>query len=204
MSDSPRVLPILAMLIEAGDAGMLGPDLARRFTEPVLLQRRLSRLNQHLHRLRGYGNVRRAARQEPSPHYNNVGAYRWYITELGTEYYKSGGYIARLSEQKEAAKRAAKSRAEYAELLLLWEQVPVPATMARRDEQICEMFADGLSMPDIGSRFNLTRERIRQILNSNGKYEPKLRHARSDRKRTPKEFEEYVARVVTECNSTCT
>src|SRR5277367_995558 len=164
----PRTLTVLRVLADAGDTGILAPDIAYRFNKPLSQQRRNSVVNQILirHGIRGHA-FRVSAR---SFRYHNVQTYRWFITDTGNKYLESGGYHAAIADIRRDAAITAQEREQRLirrQLVLkaapaLVAQLP-PGCNKSRAELIIKLYDQGLVMEEIGQLFGLTRERIRQI-----------------------------------------
>jgi ATP/maltotriose-dependent transcriptional regulator MalT len=181
----PNPRRVLELLKEAGEQGLLAGDMARQFTipdppfKPVKgkvttpsmsnLQRRLTWTNQILERQTGRGRTRRGGK-EPSPYYNNVPTYRWFITEEGVGYLASGmAEGLRAARDAEVAQRNAELREKRRGQKLLITQAYVeyePATtpVCVRERVIRELRAAGCTLDEIGGVFDVTRERVRQIM----------------------------------------
>lgn len=171
---------LLTLLTEAGDAGLRGPEMADRFESPPASQRRKVRVNSTLADLRRRGLVRRAARMEASPVYNNTPTWRWWVTDAGVRYLAGGcrrGRTARLRLQREAsADRRAEELDRRAAVLgdvaaRIMESMD-PDTLVEsyywlhkctRDAEIRHLVAEGCYYDDVGKLFGLTRERVRQV-----------------------------------------
>lgn len=163
----PTTRRVLEILKEAGDEGMLGPDIARHFVA-ANLQRSLTWTNQLLYRFSLHGRVRRG-NKERSPYYHHVPAYRWYITPSGEEYLaagmREGLHAARLALVQSAAAEHAARRKLRDDLITEAYQSHDPWIAAcEREKVIRELRAAGCTLAEIGGVFNLTRERVRQIL----------------------------------------
>ena len=178
---SPR--RILGLLVDAGDKGVRGSDLARHFTirrppnMPSLghlgpwsqsLQRRLAWTNQILDRflINGYA---RKGKAEPSPYYHRVPVYRWFVTPEGVQYLADGLAEGRrkMRDEREAAEneRLAQHRKKLDNLLTqaYVENDPATVTACQRERVIRELRDAGCTLQDIGDVFGITRERVRQV-----------------------------------------
>lgn len=185
LDEPPSPRRVLELLKEAGEEGMLGAVLARHFTVPdphmpshaakkmgsrsQNLQRRLAWTNQILDRFLTHGWARRGT-MEPTPYYNNVPAYRWYVTPHGVEYLAAG-----MSEGLRAAKRETDRRMAEQRLATLKRREnlitqayidydPHSIYKCEREKAIRELRAAGCTLDAVGGVFGLTRERVRQIM----------------------------------------
>jgi len=183
VDEPPNSRRVLELLKEAGEEGVLGGVLARHFTIPdphmpsleglVLrsqnLQRRLAWTNQILDRFLRHGWARRGGK-EPTPYYNNVPVYRWYITGDGEQYLAAGmAEGIRAARASEIARAAEQRREEqrHADDMITQAYVSYdPATIYKceREQAIRELREAGCTLDAIGGVFSLTRERVRQIL----------------------------------------
>lgn len=183
MDEPPTSKRVLEILHEAGEKGIIGPDIARHFTipEPDMpslrklnrrsqgLQRKLAWTNQILERFAINGYVRRGL-AEASPYYHRVPAYRWFVTPAGSEYLAAGLSAgireARDREREREAVRLAAHRRRLADLLTEAYDKYDPETTPRceRERVMRELRSEGCTLHDIGQIFGLTRERVRQIL----------------------------------------
>lgn len=185
LPEPPTSRRVLELLKEAGDEGMLGGILARHFTIPdphmpsmkalnmkdasQNLQRRLAWTNQILDRFHRHGWVRRG-NTEPSPYYNNVPVYRWYITPEGVGYLAAGMDAGLRAARAEQAQRLAEQRRDahrHADDLITQAYVtydPATTYKCERLKVIRELRDAGCTLDAIGGVFSLTRERVRQIL----------------------------------------
>lgn len=175
-------MPILEALERAGPKGLQAGEISRLFEVPDDIVRRAANTNTLLMNLAKVGRVRRSAQQEPSAFYNNVPAYRWYITGRGVAYYRTGGYegrraeVASLREARQLARerRLAATRnaaADFAAIGLPHEvepgyirHQPDPETRRRRDELMVFYRREGLTLAIIGRLAGTTRERVRQVV----------------------------------------
>ncbi len=186
LPETPNSRRVLEMLKEAGDEGVIGGVLARHFTidDPHMpslikkrmsapsqnLQRRLAWTNQILDRFLRHGWVRRGEK-EPTPFYNNVPVYRWYITPEGLEYLAAGMSAGIRAARIEHARRLAEQRMsanKHADDMITQAYVdydPHTIHKCERKKAIMELRAAGCTLDSIGGVFGLTRERIRQIIN---------------------------------------
>jgi hypothetical protein len=170
ISGSPRVLEIMRILADAGDAGECAPDIARRFTH-MSVQRRNSRVNQYLNQLRPRGYVRRCESHEPSHYYNNVRMFRWFITPAGREYLASGGFSAVMAvaqERRQLSEAAAQVHEAQRQQVIaaapaLVRNLP-PDCKTARAELIIKLRSRNLRLHEIGEVFSISRERVRQII----------------------------------------
>ena len=182
--ETPNSKRVLELLKEAGEEGMLGGVIARHFTIPdphtpslqgkmaaasQNLQRRLAWTNQVLDRFLRHGWVRRGSK-EPTPYYNNVPVYRWYITPEGVEYLAAGmsagiraARIAR-AKQREEKRREDRRRADDLITQAYIDCDPHSIHKCEREKVIRELRAAGCTLDAIGGVFGVTRERVRQIL----------------------------------------
>lgn len=186
--DPPTPRRVMEILNQAGETGATGPDIARYFTIPdpplteagircgkratpsmANLQRRLTWTNQILRRFwrRGW-SVR--GELESSPYYNNVPTFRWYITDTGAEYL-AGGMAAglRAAREQEHLRRSAERAGRQKHLDDLISQAYIdfdPATTYKceRTAAMRTLRDAGCSLASIGGVFDVTRERVRQIL----------------------------------------
>jgi hypothetical protein len=184
LPETPNSRRVLELLKEAGDEGMLGGVLARHFTIPdphtpslqgkmaaasQNLQRRLAWTNQVLDRFLRHGFVRRGGK-EPTPYYNNVPVYRWYITPEGVEYLAAGMAAgiraARIARAKLKAEqnREARRRADDLITQAYVDCDPSSIYKCEREKMIRELREAGCTLDAIGGVFGVTRERVRQIL----------------------------------------
>jgi sigma-70-like protein len=163
---------ILAALDEAGEAGMLGPDIARLFDVPEVLQRRLSNVNTVLGDFRRRGLARRGG-PEPSPRYHHSPAVRWYITPAGHDYLAGGMRDgARDRNRHQVAARAARVRARQAddgrrEQLLRAAAAAgygPSSAQCQRLAKARELRWQDCTLDEIGALFGISRERVRQLL----------------------------------------
>jgi hypothetical protein len=113
--------------------------------------------------------VRRGGK-EPTPYYNNVPVYRWYITPEGVEYLAAGmaagiraARVAR-AKQAEAQRREARRRADDLITQAYIDCDPRTISKCEREQVIRELRSAGCTLDAIGGVFGVTRERVRQIL----------------------------------------
>jgi hypothetical protein len=160
----PSALKVLELLAEADQAGLTGPDIARTFDEPAVLQSRLAHVNDVLRNFEASGKVRRRG-VEPSLRYHHSPTVRWVVTPAGRAYLAAGGHGA--------AKRARLARAEAREQEARRLRALVLESRTRfgpdspQHERLAEsrrLRAEGVTLEDIGGIFGVTRERIRQLL----------------------------------------
>lgn len=183
--DKPTTRKVMNILKEAGEQGILGPDIARRFTikDPNFtvqtkgiknvtqanLQRRLTWTNQILLRMKKHGYAERMG-QEKSPHYNNVPAWRWRITEAGVQYIALGlaeGLRALRNAEREHRIEERRARRKRGDDMITQAYVtydPRATYKCERTKAIMELRAAGCTLDAIGGVFSLTRERVRQII----------------------------------------
>jgi hypothetical protein len=125
--------------------------------------------NQILHRFLNKGFVERGSR-EMSPYYHNVPTYRWYVTDKGREYLDGGmaaGVRARRAATAAAEHQRKDERRNRAAQMITQAYVDYdPATTPQcvRVRVIHELRDAGATLDAIGGVFDLTRERVRQIL----------------------------------------
>jgi Sigma-70, region 4 len=168
----PRTLDVLAILAEVGDAGELASLVARRFALPEQPQRRNAQVNTLLATLAKSGRVKRSDEREPSPVYNNVPVYRWWITSAGVEYLRAGGQDGVRSQRREAqeyraaldAQRRATHQRIFNAAAVLVANLPPDCITARR-RLMQGLYQRGLTLAEIGAAFGVTGERARQIIN---------------------------------------
>lgn len=179
----PTSKGVLEVLKEAGEEGMRGPDIARHFNvdypgmpsvahlshESQCHQRRMTWTNQILERFKTNGWARKGG-LEPSPYYNNVPAYRWFITPEGRGYLAAGMAAGireaqRFQHEREAVKLAA-HRKRLADLLTEAYASTDPATTPKceRTRIMKHLREAGCTLQDIGDVFGVTRERARQLI----------------------------------------
>lgn len=182
--NKPNPQRILELLKEAGEEGVLGPDLARQFTVPdptsfgrqlrgeistptANLQRRLAWVNQILHRMHRRGFVTR--RMDRSPHYRQVPAYRWWITESGVTFLAVGMWTGVRAARVEQRRRREEERASWQRHtndLITQAYIdydPATVCLYERTRIIGVLRAAGCTLESIGGVFGITRERVRQI-----------------------------------------
>jgi len=185
LAEPPSSRRVLELLKEAGEEGMLGGVIARHFTVPdphapsqaermtipaQNLQRRLAWTNQILARFARHGWARRGSK-EPTPYYNNVPAYRWFVTPEGAEYLAAGMgpglRAARAAFVRREAEQRQKTLKRHDDLITQAYVDYDPATIYKceREKAIRELRAAGCTLEAVGGVFGLTRERIRQIMN---------------------------------------
>jgi len=166
----PSAGGVLSALTQAGDAGMMAGDLARTFGMRASYrgnpQRRLAEVNTILEKQEARGTVRRAAGMEPSPYYNNVPGWRWFISADGVRHL---GDMERLREEREAvyaARRGRRIQKEQARQSAADRFRAVrPRSFADRDDLVRAIYSEGLlSLEDIGRAAGITRQRVHQIL----------------------------------------
>lgn len=170
INDNPSTLGILRLLAVAGDAGMQAGDLARHFNGTIRPERRNAFTNQTLHTLHKGGKVRRSDEKEPSLYYKNVPVWRWFITNDGRDYLRSGGreaVVRRRQEFRAESDRQFALRLQQRSNAILSGHAAareLPARcMTARAAFIAEMRAVPLTLDDIGRMLGITRERVRQI-----------------------------------------
>ena len=184
----PNSEEVLRILKEAGEEGIVGPDIARHFTVPdpplsesgirsgkrytlpmANLQRRLTWTNQILDRFRRRGWVVRGGK-EPSRYYNNVPSWRWYVTDAGVEYLAAGMAAGlRAARDAELKRRAAEHAAWQRHLDDMITQAyidfdPAETPQCERDAAMRTLREAGCTLGSIGGVFGVTRERVRQVL----------------------------------------
>lgn len=165
------IIKLLALLDKAGDEGMTAPEMARQFDFPPRQQTRNSRVNTTLGHMAGRQFVRRAGQSEPSRVYNNLPTWRWFILDAGRAYLADGGKKGRAAARIAAAEQHARDRdAKRERCRELIFDVSLEVVRARlrhkcdRDAEIRHLYAEGCILDDIGALFNITRERVRQIV----------------------------------------
>lgn len=180
--EPPNTRRVLELLKEAGEVGVIGPDIARQFTiaDPTgmmtiksmpmaNLQRRLTWTNQILDRFRWRGWVVRGG-LEPSPYYHNVPTFRWYITESGAGYLAAGMRPGlRAAREAERERRAAELAAWHKRLDDMITQAymdfdPAETPQCVRNPVMRTLRDAGCTLAAIGGVFDITRERVRQVL----------------------------------------
>lgn len=184
LDEPPNSRRVMELLKEAGEEGMLGAVLARHFTIPdphmpsqatrmssrsQNLQRRLAWTNQILDRFLYHEYARRGP-TEPTPYYNNVPVYRWFVTPKGVEYLAAGMGAGIRAAKREAEQRAAEQHLKTMkrrEDLITQAYVdydPHSIYKCEREKAIRELRAAGCTLEAVGGVFGLTRERVRQIM----------------------------------------
>ena len=183
LDEPPNTRRVLALLAEAGSAGMRGSDIARHFTIPdphmpsmgklgnrsQSIQRRLAWTNQILERFELHDHARRGGK-EPSPYYHNVPVYRWFITPGGVQFLGDGLAEGRrkMRRDREEAERV-RLEAFHKQLADLLTQAyaendPVTTPQCEREQVMRKLRDAGCTLQDIGDVFGVTRERVRQII----------------------------------------
>ena len=171
--DAPLTRDLMGLLAEAGEAGLLAGDLVDRFSSPGDRVRRNNRVNQLLHYQLARGHVLRGP-LEQSPRYRRAWTRRWYITGTGLTYLdvlRAGPEGAWPADVRGLLETCARERefeaARYAALrAVLTGPHPLTVTAGERGEGIVALRRAGCDYKVIGAVYGISRERVRQILNS--------------------------------------
>lgn len=172
-ADAPLTRDLMGLLAEAGEAGLLSGDLTDRFAAPGNRVRRNNRINQLLRYQLDRGHVLRGP-LEQSPHYRRAWSRRWYITGAGLAYLEvlragpQGAWYADVRGLLEARTREHEfERCRFAALrAVLTGEHPLTVSPAARAEGILALRRAGCDNVLIGAVYGISRERVRQILNS--------------------------------------
>lgn len=165
----PTTYDILAVLAEAGEPGLTGGEITGKFTEPAGRGPRQRNINETLKRQQRLGRTRKSEHTEPSAIYNRVPVYRWFITAAGQEFLARGrqpeGKVLREQHREQLRREYQENLARRRAII----QAAIDAGFGRgtpqcqREAKIREMRAQKLTLEEIGTVFDLTRERVRQI-----------------------------------------
>lgn len=167
---APSARVILQLLHEAGPGGITGTDMARCFTRPARLDRRLCWVYGQLTAFWAAGYACRAQAREPSPHYHHAPVWRWFITAEGS------AHLARELRPPAAFERASRTaeraleRERAAVLLAVAARQYGPSRYGQgippceRNRVIAELRSQGCTYAAIGDIFGITRERVRQVV----------------------------------------
>jgi hypothetical protein len=160
----PVTSQVLAILAAAGEAGILAGDIARQFAYPEDLSRRNVKVNNILRTLASSGRVRKADREERSPHYRNTPVYRWWITEDGLRYLANGLRPDQAVQMESDMARRADDRRRHAKLIKAAKREHGKGEPDHvRERVIKELRAEGCTWIAIGTVYGISRERARQI-----------------------------------------
>lgn len=170
-SDAPLTRDLMALLAEAGEAGMTAGDLTSRYDSPGDQVRRNNRVNQLLHYQLERGHVRRGP-LERSPRYHRAWTRRWFITKTGLTYLDVlragpvGAWHTDVRGQLETCSRELEfERGRHAALRkVLTGPHPLTVTPEQRAEGIAALRAAGCDNTLIGAVYGISREWVRRIL----------------------------------------
>jgi hypothetical protein len=169
--DAPLTRDLLALLAEAGEAGLLAGDLTDRFAAPGNRVRRNNRINQLLTYQLARGHVLRGP-LEQSPNYRRAWTRRWFITKTGLAYLEvlragpEGAWYADVRGLLETCtrEREFESRRFAALRTVLTGPHPLTVSPAERARGIGALRRAGCDYVVIGAVYGISRERVRQLL----------------------------------------